>query len=82
MNEMTGTISSIDAGSKTLRLSVEGGYTPQFDYDANLRVESNGRALTIDDLRRGDPVVVRYVGRDMTARQIEKKKAHAAKTVR
>ena len=73
MNEMSGTIASIDEDARTLRLSVAGGFNPQFDYDPKtVSVESKGQPLTFKDVRRGDKVVIRYVGKNMTASVIEK----------
>lgn len=73
MNEMKGTISSIDPDSRTIRLSVEGGFNPQFDYDDKTTVQSKGgKPLKVDELERGDKVIIRYVGKVLTAREIER----------
>ncbi len=72
MNEMKGTLSRIDLSEQTLRISIEGGYTAQFNYDSKTVVLSPGSPLTVKDLTRDDFLVIRYIGRDMTAREIEK----------
>jgi hypothetical protein len=72
MNSMTGTVSSMDVSEKSLRISVEGGFTPQFNFDKQTIVLRNGAAVPFDTLQTGDKVIVRYIGRDMTAREIEK----------
>jgi hypothetical protein len=73
MNEMTGTITSIDPDAKTIRLSVE-GFSPQFDFDDQTTVVSKNGKLKITDLERDDHVIVRYVGKDLIAREIERVK--------
>lgn len=85
MNEMKGTIASIDTDGRVIRLSVDGGYNPQLSYDAQTLVEASGSKLTLKDLETGDNVIIRYVGKDLTAREIERfpkpthsSKAHAA----
>ena len=72
MNEMTGTLSSIDVDERTIRLSVAGGISPQLAYDETTAVIYRGRALKLSDLRPGDRVIARYIGKDLTAREIEK----------
>jgi len=72
MNAMTGTLSSIDLDGQTIRLSVDGGINPQLAMDAKTVVESGGRLLKITDLQTGDTVIVRYLGQDLTARDIER----------
>lgn len=72
MNTMTGTLSSIDLDGQMIRLSVDGGINPQLAIDDKTAVESGGRALKITDLQTGDKVVVRYIGKDLTARDIER----------
>jgi hypothetical protein len=71
-NEMSGTLASVDADAKTLRLTVEGGYNPQFDYDAKTLVLAGDHRLAVTDLQTGDKITVRYLGKDLTAREIVK----------
>jgi hypothetical protein len=70
MNAMSGTLTSIDADARTLRLSV-GGVNPQLAYTKNTAVLVNGRRLTVDALKIDDQVTVRYIGKDLTAVEIE-----------
>jgi len=72
MNEMTGSVASLDAGTHTIRVTVDGGVTPQFDYDEKTVIDDNGRLITMDDLHVGDQVVVRYIGKVLTAREIDR----------
>ena len=72
MNMMTGTLSSIDMDGQMIRLSVDGGINPQLAFDDKTVVESGGRVLKITDLQTGDKVVVRYIGKDLTARDIDR----------
>lgn len=74
MNEMTGTVAAVDADAKTIRLEVDGGISPQFDYNDQTIVLADGGKLKIDDLQRNDRVVVRYVGKDLIAREIDRVK--------
>lgn len=62
----------MDLDGQMIRLSVEGGVNPQLAFDSKTVVESDGRALKITDLQAGDKVVVRYIGTDLTARDIER----------
>jgi hypothetical protein len=71
MNEMSGTFTSIDEDAHCIRISVEGGINPQIAYDKTTTVFSGGKTLSLDDLQPGNKVIVRYVGKDLTARQIE-----------
>ncbi len=77
MNEMTGTLASIDIDARTLRLSVQGGFNPQFDFNKKTIVESHGRPLKMGDLETDDKIVVRYTGREMMAQEIEKLSGHS-----
>jgi outer membrane biosynthesis protein TonB len=74
MNEMTGTISSIDSDSSSLRISIEGGFNPQFEYNNDTLVAHNGQRIKFTDLEVGDKITILYVGKDLTARGIEKLK--------
>jgi hypothetical protein len=71
-NEMAGSITAIDPYEKTIRIYMEGGFSPQFPYDKQTVVLVNGQKLKVADLQTTDYVVVRYLGKDMTAREIEK----------
>lgn len=72
MNQMEGTLSSFDSEKPAFRLSMEGGFQPQFDYDEKTVVEEDGRLLTMRELSPGDHIIVRYMGKDLTARNIER----------
>jgi hypothetical protein len=75
MNEMTGALASVDTYAQSIRLSVEGGFNPQLAYDSKTEIfESGGHALKLEDLHEGDKIIVRYIGRDLTAREIERVK--------
>lgn len=72
MNEMTGTVESVDTDPNVLRLTVDGGYNVEFTYDAQTVATNGGHDLSISDLNYGDKIVVRYVGRDLIAREVER----------
>ena len=72
MNEMRGAIASIDIDASVIRLSVAGGFNPELPFDSKTVVSSEGKPLKVSDLEVGDKVIVRYMGRDTTAREIEK----------
>ena len=74
MNQMTGSILSVDEDAGTFRLQVEGGFNVGFTYDAKTKVTDGGKPVGISDLDYGDQVVVRYVGMDLKAWRIERLK--------
>lgn len=73
MNEMTGTLSSIDSEAQTIRLSIEGGFNPELPYTKDTAVWIEGRKAALSALQYGDRILVRYMGRDLTLKEIEKK---------
>jgi hypothetical protein len=72
MNEMTGTVESVSSDPQVLRLTVDGGYNVEFTYDSQTTATNGGHDLVISDLNYGDKVVVRYIGRDLVAREVER----------
>jgi hypothetical protein len=72
MNEMSGTLTSIDSETGAIRLSVAGGFNVQFETDKATQFLSKGQKLPLTALATGEKITVRYVGREMTAREIEK----------
>lgn len=72
MNEMTGTLSSVDEYDLTLRIAVDGGINPEFSYDKQTVIIVRGKQAGTSDLTHGDKVTVRYIGKDLLAREIEK----------
>ena len=70
---MIGTLSSIDAEAQTIRLSIDGGFNPELPYTKETAVWIGGRRAALSALQYGDKVLVRYVGRDLTLKEIEKK---------
>ncbi|HVO32568.1 MAG TPA: hypothetical protein VMU17_01555 [Elusimicrobiota bacterium] len=77
MNEMTGRLASMDADDHTFRMSLDGDIHPQLDYNKDTVVLFGGRRISLADLNEGDPIVARYVGKDLMAREIEKLGASA-----
>jgi hypothetical protein len=69
-NDMSGTLGSLDADARIIRLSVEGGYNVEFSYDSQTTVSGEGHSLAIADLGYGDQVTIRYKGKDLIAREI------------
>jgi hypothetical protein len=72
MNQITGTVSSVDTDAKVLRLSVQGGISVEFPYHADTKIVDHGKPLSADALEYGDRVAVRYAGMALDARQIER----------
>jgi hypothetical protein len=71
-NEMVGSVVSIDADQRLLRLAVEGGYNVQFSYDHKTAVLNGGKPILPTELYFGDKVQVRYAGKELYAVEIER----------
>lgn len=78
MNEISGVIQSIDPDNRVLRVLTADGFNVQFSYDRNTVCKTIGAPQTVDDLAFKDQVIVRYEGRDLTAREIEKRNVQPA----
>jgi len=79
MNEMSGSVLSVDSDSQAIRLTLDGGYSVEFSYDSQTLVRNGGHDITVKDLGYGDQVTIRYIGKDLVARKIERThKASAA----
>jgi hypothetical protein len=77
MNQMTGSILSIDADSRVLRVTVEDGFNVEFAYSSKTQIIDREHPVDIGELGYGDQVVVKYEGRELIARRIERlEKAH------
>ncbi len=74
LNEMTGKLESKSNDSKTLRLSVNGGYNVEFTYDKTTAIVNGGSPVAIDDLEYGDELIVRYAGKELQAVEIDRVK--------
>jgi hypothetical protein len=72
LNEMTGTILSVDGDGGVVRITVQGGFNVDFAYDNSTELTDNGKPIKPEDLGYGDKIVVRYAGKDLMARQIER----------
>ena|GEM_PF-1998154 len=78
MNEMTGTVQSVDLEAKTIRLQTENGYSVEFTFDRETVCKGIGVPHTVSDLAFKDEVIIRYAGRDLIAREIEKRNLQPA----
>jgi len=72
MNQINGTVFSVDSDAGVIRLSVDGGYSVEFAFNTQTTVRDGPNSLSPDDLQYGDRVAVRYVGRELVAKQIER----------
>ena len=72
MNEMSGSILSMDSDPNVIRLTLDGGYSVEFSYDSQTVIRNGGHDITMQDLNYGDQVTIRYIGKDLVARQIER----------
>lgn len=72
MNEMSGAVLSVDTDAKVIRLTLDGGYNVEFSYDSQTLIRNGGHDITVNDLSYGDQVTVRYIGRDLIAREIDR----------
>ena len=75
---MLGTIQSIDLGAHVIRLQTENGFNVEFTYDHETVCKGIGVPKTVSDLVFKDQVIIRYVGKDLVAREIEKRSLQPA----
>ncbi|HVO32883.1 MAG TPA: hypothetical protein VMU17_03150 [Elusimicrobiota bacterium] len=72
LNEMTGTVLSVDADNDVLRLTVDNQFNVDFTWNSKTAVTNGGHKIAVPDLNYGDKVVVRYSGKELQAVQIER----------
>ncbi len=72
LNEVRGKLLSKSYDPRTLRLVVEGGFNIELTYDPSSLIVDNGKAIGIDELGYNDELIVRYVGKELYAAQIER----------
>jgi hypothetical protein len=78
MNEISGTITSIDSDTHVFRLLTDNGFTVQFSVDRDTVCKGIGAPQTVANLVYKDKIIVRYAGRDLIAREIEKRNVQPA----
>jgi hypothetical protein len=72
LNEMTGTIQSLDLDNHVIRLQTQNGFNVEFTYDHDTICKGIGVPKEVSSLAYKDQVIIRYAGRDLIAREIEK----------
>ena len=78
MNEMAGTIQGIDQDAQLIRLQTENGFNVTFSYDRETACKGIGVPKDVSELMFKDQVVIRYVGKELLAREIEKRSLQPA----
>ncbi|MFA5975294.1 MAG: hypothetical protein WC859_03920 [Elusimicrobiota bacterium] len=77
MNQMNGSILSIDTDSRVIRVTVEDGFNVEFAYSSKTQISDREHSVEIGELGYGDQVIVKYEGRELIAKRIERlEKAH------
>ena len=71
-NEITGSVMQIDHEERQLRMTTDNGTNVEFSYTSQTKVTNGGSPLRMDDLNYGDKIVVRYLGKDLIASEIER----------
>ena len=72
LNEMTGTVLSVDSDERVVRITVDGGFNVDFQYVHDTVLTDHGAPIEADALNYGDKIIIRYAGKDLVARQIER----------
>ncbi len=72
LNEMRGKLLSKNYDPRTVRLSVAGGFNVEFTYDPKTVFLSEGKVISIEDLSYNDELVLRYIGKELYAFEIER----------
>jgi hypothetical protein len=78
MNQMTGTIQAVDGDNHLIRLQTENGFNVEFTYDRDTVCKGIGVSKEVTDLAYKDQVIIRYAGRELLAREIEKRSLQPA----
>jgi hypothetical protein len=73
LNEMTGSLQTIDAEGGLLRITSDDGFNVEFSFDIKtICLDTDKKALGFDDLEYGDRVRIRYLGRELHALEIDR----------
>jgi len=73
MNEIAGRVQSVDSGDQTLRILTESGFLVTFAYTRDTAFKGVGLPKSVEDLKYEELVTVRYQGKALVAREIEKR---------
>lgn len=72
LNEISGTVQSLDPSNRVLRLLTESGFNVEVAYTRDTVCKGMTTPKSVDELRYQDHITVRYAGRDLIAKEVEK----------
>jgi hypothetical protein len=80
LNEIAGKVQSVDGDAGVLRILTEAGYNVEVAFNRATVLKGFETSKTVADLAYQDTIVIRYAGRDLVAREIEKPSLEPAVT--